>query len=238
LPGRIYLSDPLSLTSPPYSISYQQCPAGQFDPLDDVYSCQFCPPGKYTPSAGLTVCTDCSQGYIGNYSGLSACTACLSGLQWYLNQSQADALAECRACNAGTFSGVNASTTCNSCSPGTFNSKMRQSGCTSCDRGTFSLFQSSSCQLCSPGQYNVVTAQSSCLQCDQNFYNSRVGLTTCVACPYPRMHRLLVKVAHVGHRVTRVQAVVTLQSWRPCRGGGACRVLYHQGGLLLLWPAL
>ncbi len=171
--GRVYISDPTQ-----YSISYRQCPPGQFDPpFNPTFQCVSCFPGLFSAAAGLQACTSCPPGFIGILAGLSACSACQAGTMW-LDRSN------CQACPPGSVQPANASTACVPCDVGKYNPLFGQTSCLTVPPGSSTTTAGATASsVCIPGQFSPAVSASTCAVCGLNTFSPLAGSTLCQACP-------------------------------------------------------
>lgn len=157
--------------------SCKQCTAGTAQPFLGATSsvrCESCAVGKYQPVAARGFCVACGKGFYQPSEGASSCIGCTAGRFGTIHGAKSQ-VSGCKACAAGTFSGVVAATGCYDCEISKYSTSV---GATSAE----------TCMHCEYGQYSDATGQTTCKQCTSGRYGmkqvTKKGLLThCVHCP-------------------------------------------------------
>ena len=193
----IFIQNGGQITTLPQTISYRQCPAGQYAE-SGVVACTDCPAGTYTDAEGQRECVACEPGTVTTVDGESSCVPC--GLGFYANKdSGADAClgcppgyygpednlyGSCIECPEGTYSTESNSTECVKCAAGTANDEpARDSTCEPCGDGEYTPFEGTvTCAICEAGTRSEFTSNSQrCVSCDKGFFSTG-GTSSCSPC--------------------------------------------------------
>ncbi|WAQ97074.1 SCUB2-like protein [Mya arenaria] len=176
------------------------CPAGKYQSMSLMESCDSCPSWKTTLQPGATSrdqCVDaCGSGY--EFDG-DVCDECPRGE--FRTENVHD---ECQPCDDQHTTLATASTSKNDCvpicSPGTYYNSISQA-CAQCEEGTYNPepYQSEcppcpadkplsmphrlSCrESCEAGKFYRISS-GTCVPCPQSTYNNMVGQESCKPCP-------------------------------------------------------
>ena len=160
----------------------QQCPPGQYQPLQYSTSCFDCEPGLFAEDSGSLYCTRCPPGHTSPRAAPN-CSLCPAGsipdaLGAFcelcpVGSTSTDVRHRCETCGAGRFAPHAGSPDCNACEPGFF-SPSGSATCIACQLGQFSArYGSGSCDWCQPGSYSNVSGSSVCMTC--KFGSTTVG---------------------------------------------------------------
>jgi len=128
-----------------------------------------------TTSSSVNDCTSCAAGKYNDATGSAwavACKDCNAG------QYSGQQASSCTNCVAGTYSSAGA-TSCTNCAAGQYSSAAVAT-CTNCAAGTYSSAGASTCTNCAAGTYSSAGA-STCTNCAAGTYSS-AGASTCTNC--------------------------------------------------------
>ena len=176
-PGRVTLNQLIVLqytggmtTDSPLTLSYRQCPVGEYQNNSAPLNCLPCERNTYSNTLNALTCLPCPTGYIGLTRGLSACSPCLPGTFW-------NSTGVCLNCTTGTFSDNPAQTACNPCPAGQYNQAPGGSTCAPCVAGTYSNDPAHpvQCFPCAAGTFSSTTSASVCGKCGVDTYAPEVG---------------------------------------------------------------
>ena len=145
----------------------------------------------YSPMIMLACPTPCAAGTYGgcNAQSVATCTACSAGT--FSSGTGMLTIAACGQCSAGTYAGTSASA-CTPCSAGTYSTGtgfQTSASCTACVAGTYSTglgaISAITCQTCFAGTYFTGTglqASASCTRCGAGTYSTALGAISQLTC--------------------------------------------------------
>jgi hypothetical protein len=167
------------------------------DASDGDADCNVCSLGQFTDERDANPCKVCPKGYFTNNQNSTddvvrrnRCQECPRGT--YGNQTKQETKEECKSCEAGRYSDVEAvpkrttdEVICKACVAGRYSKDLgnvKDSNCKNCGSGTWSSTEAATsidaCKKCDIGRYSDdvgVADQSSCKKCDIGYEQTEEG---------------------------------------------------------------
>eukprot|EP00808_Paulinella_micropora_P005719 g34204.t1 len=163
------------------SLSYQQCPAGEYSVSGDA--CAPCANGSYTSVPGRPVCTQCEPGRYAPSPALTSCTVCEQGKAVNRGPPPLSLGAHrCDPCAPGYYSPVTGLISCLPCAAGTYQNRTGQKECLACPKGSYSGQNAQTCVPCQPGEYADSPSSITCRPCEAGKFSSGYASYSCTDC--------------------------------------------------------
>eukprot|EP00291_Cryptomonas_curvata_P006662 CAMPEP_0172199746 /NCGR_PEP_ID=MMETSP1050-20130122/28874_1 /TAXON_ID=233186 /ORGANISM="Cryptomonas curvata, Strain CCAP979/52" /LENGTH=1396 /DNA_ID=CAMNT_0012876833 /DNA_START=2565 /DNA_END=6752 /DNA_ORIENTATION=+ len=169
------------------------CPIGTYKGLGGSGMCIPCNPGAYSDTNGSVFCVGCPKNSFsaqGSFD-LNNCN-CNQGFSRGLEVAnkttgffQGKTVEYCMACEPGTFTALNGSSSCLDCIEGTYSNQSASSFCFVCPAKSISLNRSANISdcTCQAGFSGISALSCASGSCKAGFYKSSSGSAQCLACP-------------------------------------------------------
>eukprot|EP00961_Rhodomonas_salina_P140646 1892582-Rhodomonas_salina.1 len=202
---------PANTVSPNRSNDITDCRCDLGFTGNDGTACLACELGTYKNMNGSSLCEVCASGSYLNVTAGSVCVGCPANtVSPEKSDDNTDCICDlgftgsdgtaCRACDVGTYKGVNGSSLCEVCVSGSYLNVTAGTVCVTCPANTVSLTRSddimdcvcdlgytgsdgTSCRACEVGTYKGVNGSGTCSDCQAGTYLNYTKGTVCLACP-------------------------------------------------------